>query len=66
MNINKISIKNNINILRNLSEIDKKRVLENKLSSEIKKELENLIINFDKNDILNKDFINGLFDSNKG
>lgn len=46
-----------------LSDEDKKRVLNNELSSEIAKELENYIKNFNYIDNLNIDFINGLFDA---
>lgn len=63
-----ISVNMNKNVkpsiqLKYLSEIDRERVLGNKLSPEINKELENYISEFNKINILNTEFINGLFDS---
>lgn len=46
-----------------LSDEDKKKVLNNELSPEIAKELENYIKNFNYIDNLNINFINGLFDA---
>lgn len=64
-----ISVNMNRNVkpsieLKYLSDIDKKRVLDNNLSIEISKELDDYILNFNKKNEVNIDFINGLFDSN--
>lgn len=65
-----ITISTNLNVnvkpsvqLRYLSENDKNKVLSNKLSIKIKDELNTFISNYKKNNDLNIDFINGLFDS---
>lgn len=63
-----ISVNMNTNVkpsvqLKYLSDKDKKKVLNNELSSNILKELNNYILNYNYKNNLNIDFINGLFDS---